>query len=259
MSLSGTITGPVTIALKTLDPSKLIRIVCKSFRKERRMKLRNVQVSVMPTLKRGQSVRGFQYHFCWADEICIPVKVLNGAVWQGRLAKFVGSFTQRRDDFQFALTVHSAIAINNANIKLDHVDERTRIIAEKMEMMLAKFQELTTPEERKLKKAIQQKGGKEAIQGDQRLLEQVMDLEPSTAVLGSKASGGRYSLEDLRKDLGDPEQAIKRNMDVFARKLKVQENRISEEVNAAVRKAGDRILEALEAGPHNRVDDSVSP
>jgi hypothetical protein len=128
---------------------------------------------------------------------------------------------------------------------------------EKMDTMLKMFQTLASSEERELTKAIDEKGVK-TIQKDEKLLTELMKMEPSTAVVGTKAGRKRYSLKDLREDLRDPEVAIQKNMVVFERKLEVQQKRLSEEVKAAIEKQGDRVINALEAGPHDKLDDPVS-
>jgi hypothetical protein len=52
--------------------------------------------------------------------------------------------------------------------------------------------------------------------------------------------------------------AIQKNMVVFARKLEVQQKRLSEELKAAINEEGDRVIRALEAGPHDKRIDPVS-
>jgi hypothetical protein len=53
------------------------------------------------------------------------VKVFAGPIWEGRLVQFVATFTKRRNEFEFALTIHIAVGVDEANIKLATVDERT--------------------------------------------------------------------------------------------------------------------------------------
>jgi hypothetical protein len=53
------------------------------------------------------------------------VKIFAGPIWEGRLVTFVTTFTKRRNEFEFALTIHTAVGVDEANIKLVTVDERT--------------------------------------------------------------------------------------------------------------------------------------
>jgi len=39
--------------------------------------------------------------------------------------EFVEVFTNRRKEFEFALTIHTAVGVDEANIKLNAVDKRT--------------------------------------------------------------------------------------------------------------------------------------
>ena len=55
----------------------------------------------------------------------ILVKILAGPVWERRLVDFVGVFTKRRREFELALTIHTTIGVDVANLKLDIIDERT--------------------------------------------------------------------------------------------------------------------------------------
>ena len=61
----------------------------------------------------------------------ILVKIFAGPMWEGRLLDFVEIFTNRRKEFEFALTIHTAVGVDEANIKLDTVDERTAELNQK--------------------------------------------------------------------------------------------------------------------------------
>lgn len=53
------------------------------------------------------------------------MKIFAGPVWEGRLLEFVDIFTKRREEFEFALTIHTTIGVDTANLKLDTVNQRT--------------------------------------------------------------------------------------------------------------------------------------
>lgn len=59
------------------------------------------------------------------------VKIFAGPVWESRLLGFVEVFTNRRKELQFALTIHTAVGVDEANIKLDTIDERTAELSQK--------------------------------------------------------------------------------------------------------------------------------
>jgi hypothetical protein len=48
----------------------------------------------------------------------ILVKIFAGPVLEDRLVSFVSIFTKRRGEFKFALSVHTAICADEANLKL---------------------------------------------------------------------------------------------------------------------------------------------
>lgn len=61
----------------------------------------------------------------------LVVKVLAGPVWEGKLLEFAGLFTQRKEEFAFALTVNTAVGVGMANDKLDAVEAITREVDKK--------------------------------------------------------------------------------------------------------------------------------
>jgi hypothetical protein len=61
----------------------------------------------------------------------ILVKIFSGFIWEGRLLEFVEIFANRRKDFESALTIHIAVGVDNANTKLNAVDERTAELNQK--------------------------------------------------------------------------------------------------------------------------------
>lgn len=65
---------------------------------------------------------------------------MKGPIWEGRLVKFCGLFTQRRSEFEFALSIHTALGVDAANKTLGDVDKTTREMNEKMELMMRMFQ-----------------------------------------------------------------------------------------------------------------------
>lgn len=59
------------------------------------------------------------------------MKIFAGPIWEGRLVEFVATFTKRRNEFEFALTIHTAVGVDEANLKLITVDERTAELNQK--------------------------------------------------------------------------------------------------------------------------------
>ena len=61
----------------------------------------------------------------------ILVKIFAGPIWEGRLVGFVATFTNRRHEFEFSLSIHTAVGVDEANLKLVVVDERTAELNQK--------------------------------------------------------------------------------------------------------------------------------
>jgi hypothetical protein len=59
------------------------------------------------------------------------VKIFAGPIWEGRLSEFVETFTNRRREFEIALTIHTAVGLDKAITKLNTVDGRTAELNQK--------------------------------------------------------------------------------------------------------------------------------
>ena len=59
------------------------------------------------------------------------MKIFAGPIWEGRLVEFVATFTKRRNEIEFSLTIHTAVGVDEANLKLATVDERTAELNQK--------------------------------------------------------------------------------------------------------------------------------
>lgn len=52
------------------------------------------------------------------------VKVLRSQVWDSRLASFVRIFAQRKQDFEFALIIHTAKAVDSINAEVKELNAK---------------------------------------------------------------------------------------------------------------------------------------
>jgi hypothetical protein len=155
------------------------------------------------------------------------VKVLKGPIWEGRLVKFCGLFTQRRSEFEFALSIHTALGVEAANKTLGDVEKTTREMDAKMDLMLKMFQQFASPEQKDIMKVVESRGGLKACQENDKVLKELTELEHQ----GNQAPGGGLSgksnLEELKEDLHlDPDAAMEKNSIIFGRKLEVQKRQI---------------------------------
>ncbi|KAJ7188394.1 hypothetical protein C8R46DRAFT_19344 [Mycena filopes] len=193
----------------------------------------------------------------------LVTKILKGPVWEGKLVKFAAVFVKRRSEFEFALAIHTAVGVDQANQTLGSVDKTTQEMNEKMDMMMKMFQQFVAPEQKELMRVVEQKGGLQACQENDKILKELSDLEAkaSTSVGGgpqsAKAAGKTSSsLEDLKDDLMvDPEVAMEKNLTVFSRKFEVQKRQIVDELTKVIEREGDRVISAVTAGPHDKIID----
>ncbi|KAJ7262295.1 hypothetical protein B0H12DRAFT_1105150 [Mycena haematopus] len=191
----------------------------------------------------------------------LVVKILKGPVWEGKLAKFAGTFTKRRSEFEFALSIHTALGVDAANKTLGSVDKVTQEMNEKMNQMLAMFATFVAPEQKEMMRVVEQKGGLQACQENDKILKELSDLEAKSTSLGTgprsaKSAQKTSALEDLKDDLMvDPEAAMEANLTVFSRKFEVQKRQIVDELTKVVEREGDRVISAITAGPHDKIID----
>nr|GAT60452.1 predicted protein [Mycena chlorophos] len=194
----------------------------------------------------------------------LVVKILKSAVWEQQLAGFAGKFTKRRSEFEFALSIHTALGVDAANRTLSSVDKATQEMNQKMDLMMKMFQQMVDPQQKEMLRLVEQKGGVQACQDNDKALKELCDLEaksgPATgAALSSSKSGGTKStnsVEDLKDELMvDPEAAMEKNLTVFSRKFEVQKRQIVDELTKVVEREGDRVISAITAGPHDKLID----
>ncbi|KAJ7223972.1 hypothetical protein C8J57DRAFT_1591283 [Mycena rebaudengoi] len=193
------------------------------------------------------------------------VKILKSSIWEGKLVKFVGIFTKRRSEFEFALSIHTALGVDAANRALTVVDKTTQEMNAKMDMMMKMFQQFVAPEQKEMARLVEQKGGIQACQENDKILKELYDLESKSSPTAPSNSGSSKSaatsgmtsgLEELKDELAtDPDAAMEKNLTVFTRKFEVQKRQIIDELTKVVERQGDRVISALTSGPHDKIID----
>ncbi|KAI0331154.1 hypothetical protein GY45DRAFT_1276344 [Cubamyces sp. BRFM 1775] len=187
------------------------------------------------------------------------VKVVKGSVWEGTLKTYIDIFAKRRKDFTFALAIHTGMGVDDANRKLNTLDH-------KIDTILEFFATAVSPEQQEMAALVQRKGGPTAVMGNPEALSELLKFKPTavtTAMKRGEREGQQYSshtvendLESLRVELFEsPAVAIRNNLEVFERKLKMQQREFAEEMRGMVHHQGDRIIDAVTSGPHDRIID----
>lgn len=190
--------------------------------------------------------------------------------------KFVEIFTNRRQEFEFALDIHTGVGVDDANIKPDTVGGtsvelnqrydsqglyRLRVTTRiRMEVMKEMFRKFVTPEQRQLDLLVEKRGGRAVIDNEQAMRE-LSDSEASITVPTGRERlrpTKKFELAEVQHEIREePATAIEKNAEFFNRKFDIQRRQIQEDIDHAVRREGDRIISAVTAGPHERILDPV--
>ncbi|KAI0260000.1 hypothetical protein BC834DRAFT_942566 [Gloeopeniophorella convolvens] len=191
-------------------------------------------------------------------------KVFQGPFWDQKLLSFVELFTKRRAEFEFALSVHTSLGVEQANAKLDIVDVTTKALNDKMDNMLVVFQQMVNPEQKRLGELVRAKGGVRAIKESDILLAE-LDLAAHKISEHGAHDEDRHqhqtpvtpaAFDALKMDVFEaPDAAVEKNMVVFSRKFEVQKRQIIDELTLVVKREGDRVIEKVTSGPHERIVD----
>ncbi|KAJ7216565.1 hypothetical protein GGX14DRAFT_696336 [Mycena pura] len=190
-------------------------------------------------------------HACYTySQKKLVVKVLKGPGWERKLASYAVTFTTRRSELKFALSIHTAL----------QVDRLVGNVDEKIDAMMKMFAQFVTPDQKAMAQLVEQKGGSACL--DDKALQELNDYEnKATAPQRASATHGGKSvkpmdLDDLKDDLNtDPDTAMKESMTVFTRKFEVRQRQITDEVKRIVEREGDRVIGAVTAGPHDKIID----
>ncbi|KAI9068321.1 hypothetical protein FKP32DRAFT_1754486 [Trametes sanguinea] len=182
------------------------------------------------------------------------VKVIKSSVWDSTLKSYFDLFVKRQKEFTFALAIHTGIAVDDANRKLNELDA-------KIDTVLKHF-EASTSDRDMLAALVQEKGGSAVVMANVETLRELLKFSPVT---GPRSRGDRQVMmqqsveEDLkivRQELFEnPDAAIRSNMEVFERKYAMQQMEFAEEMRRMVRHEGDRVINAFISGPHDRIYD----
>ncbi|KAF8529742.1 hypothetical protein BU17DRAFT_36449, partial [Hysterangium stoloniferum] len=185
----------------------------------------------------------------------VLIKVLVGSVWENRFLEFLSLFVRRRQEFEFALTIHTARGVDAANEALGGVNAR-------LDAMMQILKQLVSPEEKEMAQLVEKRGGVEAVQNNKKALEELNKLaQKNTSSLdlistGPQKTSNKSNMEELLEDLHtNPDEAMEKNEKVFERKFKIQQRQITEELTRVVGREGDRIISAITSGPHDRLID----
>ena len=130
--------------------------------------------------------------------------------------------------------------------------------------MIAFFQTCMSPEYKEMATRINDRGGIQAVMDNERLLKELVEArgasDGAVEVRGAHRRDVAFDMDELRSELKeDVEMAMEKNSHTFSRKFEMQRKQIVDELTKAIHREGDRIIDAVTAGPHDRIIDPVSP
>ncbi|KAI8983185.1 hypothetical protein BD414DRAFT_523114 [Trametes punicea] len=223
------------------------------------------------------------------------VKVLKGPVWAEKLSGYVKTFTDRKSDFQFALSMHTANSLTD-------VKRQTYEIDAKIDVVIALFNRFLSAEERRLAEEVERNGGAAKVRQNDDYLKSLIalditvrrggDKEPQQGAPSAreKATGRKresvggtrdtraeakdpvskaregtkveasITLEDLKWELReDIDEALERNLETFLGKFELQVSMLQVALERYIREENDRIIGAVTDvvthGPHLKIKD----
>jgi hypothetical protein len=98
--------------------------------------------------------------------VCL-VRLFDGPRWEARLAVFSDTFAKRKAEFSFALSFHNAQEVHDVQHRLVDIGANVKTGGNSAAMLLL-FHELESPAERELRKWITDKGGPNAVSGNEK-------------------------------------------------------------------------------------------
>lgn len=175
-------------------------------------------------------------------------KVLLASIWDAKLLEFVRLFNHRRREFESELSIHTGQGVDK-------------------DVIMTMFQQLVSPEQKELSALVATSGGVKALRNNNKINKMLLVLEETASRASSTPSAeGHRALrtkvndaDDLKIDIfEDPDAAVEKNRDVFFRKFGAQKNQIINELTLVIQREGDRTIQEVKDGPHERIRDRVS-
>ena len=176
--------------------------------------------------------------------------------WEGKFADISRQFEDHTSKLQRDLAVHTNRAVNNANQMLlgiqTNIDRLTKMI----------FERLRTGEEQEISTFVTSKGGAEkvlksdALMGELMKTQQLRDDHPKYGPVNDDRSA--TTVLDVRRDATrDLDIVLAENRRTFEQKFEAQQIQM-DKIRDTVVKEGDRIINTIISGPHDRIVNKVS-
>jgi hypothetical protein len=130
-----------------------------------------------------------------------------------------------------------------------------------MNDMKTLFQELVSTEQKRLMRALEEKGGVDGLRNNDNLralVEEETSLGKPSSQPKVKRSDVDLDADNLRNDIFEPPNAaIDSNWRQFTRKFEAQKNQIITELTHVVQHENDRVIREVHGNAHERIRDQV--
>ncbi|EEB99695.1 hypothetical protein MPER_00578, partial [Moniliophthora perniciosa FA553] len=178
------------------------------------------------------------------------VKLFTSSKWQGKFAEVAQQFTDHKSGIQYDLQIHASDGIATANVTLTAMNTSISQLKDSViELMKTVFERLRTPEERELSAIIDsQPGGADAVLKNNPLLEKILAKQKTPK--GDKPQ----TVAGLQKEVMKGVDQVLAEEKFFEQKFNAMRNQV-DEVKVTVRHESDRVINAVLAGPHERIID----
>jgi hypothetical protein len=186
-----------------------------------------------------------------------PVKYFTSLQWKAKFTDLAAQFDVHKADLQFELQIYIGHTVNSIKTTLEAEHPKASAT------FALVFQNMRSPEERELAVHVASKGGAEKILalGNDALFDDVIrNAKPRSARTKQKQDGddADFTPSSLRREIEKtPEEVVRENAQAFDQKFSAICAQLKELKQSIVRES-DRIIAAVEGGPHERIVDRVS-
>ena len=134
----------------------------------------------------------------------------------------------------------------------------------RMDRVLRYLDACMSPEERELTKLVDDRGGPDAVMKDETVLRELFESRATGAGISAPDRKARHGgvvdeFQELQKELQeDVQTAVRENLEQFQAKFIIQQRELEEGLRRTMHREGDRIIDAVISGPHDKILDPVS-
>ncbi|GJE85128.1 VPS13 domain-containing protein [Phanerochaete sordida] len=187
------------------------------------------------------------------------VKLFRSLEWENKLEGFAKVFEDHKEALHDDLAIFASVGIQQANETLGMVSLQVESVRDKTSTLLL-LQALRSPVDRELIREIELNGGADNVLKDENLMRRLVgksgdkDAQGDGKMLSKDAQA--VLLKDIVRDVNKSfSEMLQENEELFSRKFKAQQEVLVEEMSNVVRREGDRVINTITSGPHDRIID----